>query len=222
MTTRPPSFLLLALLVCLGLPTSIQACFHEENSTRTASPITSRLLETDSAYSLVLDIPGVKPKDLDLSMDYDDRRLSVTGIVREDDNAATPVEPDMSYYQSYRIVDDNVNLYDLTMSYNDGVVTVSIPKPATPTIRKRKKTKIRGANTTKNKTNNPLVQQQEQQTVLSTAHRATPASAELLHHTRHDAAAPPRSHPDISIVHAPRIAEMSEIDEEFEYWNHLI
>lgn len=160
----------------------------------------------------------MKPKDLDIALDYDQRRLDVTGKVHDKtpEPGQTEEHDSMSYYhQSYRIVDDNVDLYDLTMAYIDGVATISVPKPVR---KKRKKTKIRGANSSTR--TNPLLLALQEADDLPAAVR-NPAAAELLNHYGHTSggAAPPRVQPDITL-HAPRIAEMNEVDEEFEYWNH--
>jgi HSP20 family molecular chaperone IbpA len=217
-TQRPHSFLALLLLVCLGLTTRIEACFREENNTSTigTTTIASRLLETGSAYNLVLEVPGVKPRDLDISVDYDERRLVVAGAIRERETVVLlPPEryedPVDSYHQAYLVVDDKVNLYDLTMAFTDGVVTVSVPKPVD--LARRKNAKIRGATSSKTA---------DRTLVLAPKHDLTTPSPPTKQLNYYHEASPPRVQPTISVVHAPRIAEMSEVDEEFQYWNHLI
>jgi hypothetical protein len=110
-------------------------------------------------------------------------------------------------------------LYDLTMAFTDGIVTVSVPKPVD--FAKRKKTKIRGASTTsKTAGTDPsiVLLAQKHEIELMTARSPSPTKQLNYYHE----ASPPRVQPTISMVHAPRIAEMSEVDEEFQYWNHLI
>lgn len=125
---------LLIVILFAGL-TRIRGCFHEipvwddENTTATGS--SHHLFETDDLYKLAMDVPGVDGKDLDVAVNYEERQLDLKGSSKDPDDFL------VDYRQSWYI-DSSVNLYDLTMAFNNGVVEVTIPKP-------KKKPKIRGA-----------------------------------------------------------------------------
>jgi HSP20 family molecular chaperone IbpA len=195
---------LLKLLLLFGL-TRVQGCFHEidENASATTRPpppaISFHLIEADSTYKLAMNVPGVTSKDLDVAVDYDQRRIDVTGIRKD---------PDFEYHQSW-LVDTTVNIYDLTMAYTNGVITVSVPKQAPPKrTKKMKPPQSRGARSA-------VVSTGPQ--VVSTGPPVATGPPRILH-TEESIPEPPAT----VAIHAPRLADIHYNDEEFEFWNHLI
>lgn len=113
--------------------------------------------ETDTAYTLKVTIPDVSTKDLDVSVDHDERRVVVTCIPQQrrrgdDTNDANNRmirlgrNAVLCHPSQFRVLDPSVNLHDLTMAFQDGVVTVSIPKQTVlqPTTVKTTKNMLRG------------------------------------------------------------------------------
>ena len=128
-----------ALLPFLGLR-AVQGCFHigQEHGV-TWSFISSNVIENGVTCSLHCTISGISKHDLDVSVDYAQRHVVITGILID------PTEEKIEYLQQTWIVDSSVNLLELTMGILDGNLTVSIPKQLSGKHVKGTKTQIRGA-----------------------------------------------------------------------------
>ena len=88
------------------------------------------LSETDDAYELQVDLPGMK-KD-DISVDYSDGILTVSGErsdEREDKRKGYYLSERSygAYQRSFR-VPDSVDHENIAARFNDGVLTVTLPK----------------------------------------------------------------------------------------------
>ena len=149
---------LLVLLVTAWITTiaSASSCFHpwtddDDNGgggrrqrirVKDASVVTtkprSRLVETGTAYKLSMDIPGVEPKDLDVDLDWNQRKITLMGSRRVDkeeevlsssySSSSAAAVVDEVYHQTW-YVDTSVQMEDLVMEYRNGVVVVCVPKP---------------------------------------------------------------------------------------------
>ena len=174
---------LATLVLLLSRLTKLQGCFHKISSDHgpvasifrhegsiirisppggrtpaapTTQPHHHFVEETDNAYTLTLEIPSVSTKDLDVSVDYNERRIVVICIPRRGRDvvaAATTTngnddaigQEEEASHQFMFHVDSSVNLYDLTMAFNDGVIAVSVPKTVSlRTVKSKRNNKIRG------------------------------------------------------------------------------
>lgn len=86
--------------------------------------------ETDKAYELQIDLPGMK-KD-DVSVDYSDGVISISGErrdEREDERKGYYLSERSygSYQRSFR-VPDSVDHENISARFSDGVLTVELPK----------------------------------------------------------------------------------------------
>uniref|UniRef100_A0A7S1D1Z3 SHSP domain-containing protein n=1 Tax=Cyclophora tenuis TaxID=216820 RepID=A0A7S1D1Z3_CYCTE len=85
-------------------------------------------METSEAFKLSMDVPGVAPKDLDVAVNWKQRRIELTGYRR---GLADDEEHQHSYFHSW-YVDTSVQIEDLVMQYEHGVVVICVPKPKQP------------------------------------------------------------------------------------------
>jgi len=86
--------------------------------------------ETDAGYQVSLDLPGVKPADV--SIDYVDGKLSVAGerVSPEPAEGVTVHRSERRYGKFERVVTlpKQVNVENIEATYEDGVLTISLPK----------------------------------------------------------------------------------------------
>jgi HSP20 family protein len=103
----------------------------EESTSRQAvwAPRTD-LVETEDSYRLHLDVPGLS-KD-DLTINYKDNQLTVSGERTSDrtDEGEEYVRVERSFGQFYRAfsLPRTVNAGDIRASYENGVLTITVPK----------------------------------------------------------------------------------------------
>jgi len=71
------------------------------------------VFESDNALRIVLDIPGVGPDDVDITVEADELRLSTTGSRR--------------YHRSFRLP-DTVDTESIEATVRDGLLTIDLPK----------------------------------------------------------------------------------------------
>ncbi len=110
----------------------------EESTSRQAvwAPRTD-LLETADHYRLQLDVPGLSKEDLNIS--YKDNQLTVSGertSERTDENEEY-VRVERSFGQFYRsfTLPRTVNAEDIEAAYENGVLTINVPKTEKETSR---------------------------------------------------------------------------------------
>ena len=125
------------LLLCTP---KIWGCFHDiptsklpSDGNNNSSLIQWNAFENNVSYILQMSIPRVERKDLNVSVDYEKRQLEVAGastLSRASDDA------NIRFQRSWHI-DPSVNLLDMTMSYQNGLVTVSIPKRTIQSYKKK-------------------------------------------------------------------------------------
>jgi len=94
--------------------------------------------ETENAYVLVADLPGV-PKE-ELQVEFHEGRLSIH--VQHNEQVAAEKENYLcrerrSRSESRTFAFDNVNADEVSAHYKDGVLTVTLPKQETRTKRRR-------------------------------------------------------------------------------------
>lgn len=94
---------------------------------RSVAPRTN-IYETDAAYAVVADVPGVAEKDLEVSVD--------NGVLRISGKTATGPSEYKVLYSEYDEIDferrfeinDRVAAEDIAAELKDGVLTVTLPK----------------------------------------------------------------------------------------------
>ena len=88
------------------------------------------LVETDDAYRMHLDVPGVS-KD-DLKINFKDNQLTISGerkSQKTDDNAEyVRVERSFGHFYRSFTLPRTVNAENISASYEDGVLTIQVPK----------------------------------------------------------------------------------------------
>jgi HSP20 family protein len=88
------------------------------------------LVETEDSYRLHLDVPGLSKEDLNIN--YKDNQLTVSGERTSDrtEEGEEYVRVERSFGQFYRAftLPRTVNAENITASYDNGVLTISVPK----------------------------------------------------------------------------------------------
>ena len=96
--------------------------------------------ETGSGFTFHMDVPGLKPEDLDVELH--DGVLSIRGTrseeKREEDKGYVRTERRQGSFSRQFRVPTSVQADSLTAAVNDGVLTIEIPKGAEPGARKVK------------------------------------------------------------------------------------
>jgi HSP20 family protein len=82
----------------------------------------TKILDTNEIYKVAMDIPGVRPKDLHVSVDTNQRTIQLIGN-RMDDAGDL-----VGCYQKSWQVDESIDLQSLVMQHDNGVLTVWVPK----------------------------------------------------------------------------------------------
>ncbi len=85
--------------------------------------------ETDDAYVINVDLPGIDRKDLKLS--FEDNVLTIAGQKKShhDDNVrAFHTERLFGHFKRTLLIPEKVNADEIKASYKDGVLTITIPK----------------------------------------------------------------------------------------------
>ena len=89
-----------------------------------ASPYRYELVDDDKKFELTLDVPGVKMDDIDITLDKQDRFVTVRGERKsKEDNTVS-----MSSFSQTFSLDPSVDVDSLSASLNDGVLVVSATK----------------------------------------------------------------------------------------------
>lgn len=183
------------LLPFLGLRAA-QGCFHViQQNDGNASFVASHVLENGITCSLQCAIPVISKNDLDVSVDFLKRHVAITGTLID------PTTDKTEYIQQSWLVDSSVNLVELTMGFQDGNLTVTIPKKGPEKSTNAKKSKMRGA----------------------LGHVSLETG--LQHNTHAEKtrwavrSAPFQPHPNA--IAAARFTEFRSLEENFEHWNHM-
>lgn len=104
---------------------------QDDNSSQQAvwAPRTD-LVEAEDAYRIHLDVPGVS-KD-DLTINYQDNQLTVSGERASDrtaeDEEYVRVERTFGHFHRSFTLPRTVNAEDISASYENGVLTIRVPK----------------------------------------------------------------------------------------------
>jgi HSP20 family protein len=90
----------------------------------------ANLAETDTAYEVTVDVPGMKPDELDL--EFKDNRLSITGERKKEteDQGTTYHRVERHFGKFRRLVsfDAPVDADKVEAEYADGVLKITVPK----------------------------------------------------------------------------------------------
>lgn len=88
------------------------------------------LMETEDEYRIHLDVPGMSKEDLNIN--YQDNQLTVSGERQSDrtDEGEEYVRVERSFGHFYRsfTLPQTVNADDIHATYDNGVLTISVPK----------------------------------------------------------------------------------------------
>jgi len=99
------------------------ACFTTDSSSQLCcSSPESRFIDTNELFKVAMDIPGVQPQDLDVSVDNELRTIKLVGNRRDEDGDVFGC-----FTKSWQL-DDSVDMQSLVMQHDNGVLTVWIPK----------------------------------------------------------------------------------------------
>jgi len=86
------------------------------------------IFETDEAITLLADLPGVERDNL--SINVEDRHLTITGLVSEPESRLQSVYSEYGvggYTRSFRL-SDTIDQTRISAALNDGVLTLVLPK----------------------------------------------------------------------------------------------
>jgi len=94
-----------------------------------ASPIKADIRETEKEYVIDAEIPGVKKEDIKLELRDDTLTIAVEHNEQVDEERQNYIRKERgygSYSRSFYV--ENVKHEDVAAKYNDGILTVTIPK----------------------------------------------------------------------------------------------
>jgi HSP20 family molecular chaperone IbpA len=101
----------------------IGAAFTEPSSfLANCSAPETKVLNTNAIYKVAMDIPGVMPRDLDVSIDTNERTIKLIG------NRMDEAGDLVGCYQKSLQMDASIDLQSLVMEHDKGVLTVWVPK----------------------------------------------------------------------------------------------
>ncbi|GII59899.1 hypothetical protein Pth03_82880 [Planotetraspora thailandica] len=98
--------------------------------------------ESDEAYMIKLELPGVAPSDIEIGIT--DRELCITGEVHEEEGGGGALRVRMGRLHYHTSLPSDVNESNVEASLEDGVLTVRIPKAAQGRTRRVEVTEARG------------------------------------------------------------------------------
>lgn len=100
------------------------ACSPEMPQLCCSTPESRVLVDTNQLFKVAMDIPGVDPKDLDVSVDTGSRTVKLVGNRRDDQGDV------IGCFTKSWPLDDTVDMESLVMQHDNGVLTVWSPKDA--------------------------------------------------------------------------------------------
>jgi HSP20 family protein len=113
----------------------VQQMFGPATTVERAWRPATAVSETESAYVVELEVPGVKPEDV--SIEVEDGRLAVTGEFKERESGTLRSRTRRTGRFEYRTrLPRGVDADGVTAGLADGVLTVTIAKPETATPRR--------------------------------------------------------------------------------------
>jgi len=95
----------------------------------TKSNMRCDVIEEDNDYKLLANLPGFNKDEIDISLKEDVLKVSATHKTNEDEEKKNYIRRERtttSYERSFRV--ENVGPQDIKASYENGVLTVVIPK----------------------------------------------------------------------------------------------
>lgn len=97
----------------------------------------SRIVDTNKLFKVAMDIPGVQPEDLEVSVDNESRVVTLVGNRRNDDGDL------VGCFQKSFTLDDEVDIESLVMQHDNGVLTVWSPKESDSIVRGRRESPMK-------------------------------------------------------------------------------
>jgi HSP20 family protein len=96
------------------------------------------LSETDQKYEVSLDLPGMKPENIDIELKQGELWITGTRQGEKEENGKAWHRVERFYGEFRRVVrlGEDVDPENITAEYNDGVLTVSVPKTELARTRK--------------------------------------------------------------------------------------
>ncbi|HEV7932559.1 MAG TPA: Hsp20/alpha crystallin family protein [Actinomadura sp.] len=86
----------------------------------------SEIAETDDAYVIRLELPGISPDDIDVEVR--DSELCVNGEVREEEEGSNALRVRVGRFHYHTSLPSDVDAENVEASLDEGVLTVQIPK----------------------------------------------------------------------------------------------
>ena len=88
------------------------------------------LSETDKSYEIEANLPGLKKKDINLEVDGSTLRISGEKYREDKDKGKTYhlTETEYGYFERALEIPEDADMDNIEAKYNDGILTVSIPK----------------------------------------------------------------------------------------------
>lgn len=107
---------------------SVEKSAHEPTRPGVTYSPTVDIFETEDALTLLADLPGVKKEGLDI--DLDDRKLTITGLVDDNDPRFRPLYTEYGVGGFTRTFElgDTINRKNISAALKDGVLTLVLPK----------------------------------------------------------------------------------------------
>ncbi|GII34583.1 Hsp20/alpha crystallin family protein [Planotetraspora mira] len=97
--------------------------------------------ESDDAYMIKLELPGVAPEEIELGIT--DRELCINGEIREEEEGSTALRVRMGRFHYHTSLPSDVDEKNVQASMEEGVLTVRVPKAAQGRTRRVEVTEAR-------------------------------------------------------------------------------
>jgi HSP20 family protein len=97
--------------------------------------------ESDDAYMIKLELPGVAPADIEIGIT--DRELCINGEVREEEEGSSALRVRVGRFHYHTSLPSDVDEKNVEASMDEGVLTVRVPKAAQGRTRRVEVTEAR-------------------------------------------------------------------------------
>jgi HSP20 family protein len=97
--------------------------------------------ESDDAYMIKLELPGVTPEEIEIGIT--DRELCINGEIREEEEGSTALRVRMGRFHYHTSLPSDVDEKNVQASMEEGVLTVRVPKAAQGRTRRVEVTEAR-------------------------------------------------------------------------------
>jgi HSP20 family molecular chaperone IbpA len=107
---------------------SILSSLRKRNLSSSVANVGIEVASTNEDYRVELDLPGIKPDDIDITVEDDCGRITVTGIRRLTHNQGQHTVKKSKVSRTFAVNAAAVDLSQLRANLSDGVLVVSAPK----------------------------------------------------------------------------------------------